>query len=89
MEGRARELIELLRLAPHPEGGHYREIFRSSRRVESERLGERSAVTTIYFLLAGGEHSRWHRIGADEIWHFYEGEPLTFSARFPELAELI
>jgi predicted cupin superfamily sugar epimerase len=69
-----------VRLKPHREGGHFSEVFRSRRRVRIEGAGgtpvERSALTTIYFLLAEGEVSRWHRLDADVIWHFYEGEPL-------------
>ena len=77
MHARAEELIRTLRLQPHREGGHFAEVFRSPRLVRppgAER--DRSALTTIYFLLAAGELSRWHRLDADEIWHFYEGAPL-------------
>jgi predicted cupin superfamily sugar epimerase len=74
---RAEELIRDLRLRRHPEGGWYDEVFRSSRPVrEPGAPRERAAVTTIYFLLAAGEVSRWHRLDADEVWHFYEGFPL-------------
>jgi len=80
VHARADELIRTLSLQPHREGGHFSEVFRSRRRVRIEGAGgtpvERSALTTIYFLLAEGEASRWHRLDADEIWHFYEGEPL-------------
>jgi predicted cupin superfamily sugar epimerase len=77
MHTRAAELIRTLALRPHPEGGHYGEVFRSPRRVRHENGGaERSALTTIYFLLTAGQHSRWHRVGADEAWHWYEGDPL-------------
>ena len=77
MHKRAQELINDLRLEPHPEGGYFREMFRSPHKVQ--RLGEsstRSALTTIYFLLVKGQHGRWHRVGSDEVWHFYEGDPL-------------
>jgi uncharacterized protein len=79
MHPRAEELIRELRLVEHPEGGHFSEVFRSPRLVRSAQAGEtagRSALTTIYFLLVAGEVSRWHRLDADEIWHFYEGSPL-------------
>jgi predicted cupin superfamily sugar epimerase len=80
VHARADELIRTLRLQPHREGGHFSEVFRSRRCVRIEGAGgtpvERSALTTIYFLLAEGEVSRWHRLDADEIWHFYEGKPL-------------
>lgn len=70
-------LIDQLDLAPHPEGGFFREIFRSDSSVQpADSRSERSALTTIYFLLARGQHSRWHRVASDEVWHFYEGDPL-------------
>ena len=75
---RVHELILELGLARHPEGGWYREVHRSTVDVHREPDGaQRSALTTIFFLLAAGEVSRWHRVaGGDEAWHFYEGEPL-------------
>lgn len=77
MAVRAAELIRTLGLRPHPEGGHYSEVFRSSLEVRvSGRETSRRALTSIYFLLASGERSRWHRVMADEAWHFYEGDPL-------------
>jgi predicted cupin superfamily sugar epimerase len=69
----AAEVVRLLDLAPHPEGGHYREIFRDPHKLESGR----AASTAIYFLLAAGERSHWHRIDAAEAWHFYAGAPLA------------
>jgi uncharacterized protein len=77
VHSRAAELIGSLGLAPHPEGGHFREIYRSDARVQAlDGRSERAALTTIYFLLAGGEMSRWHRVSSDEAWHFYEGDAL-------------
>ena len=77
MHPRAAELIALLDLRPHPEGGHFRELFRSAERVApADGRGARPALTTIYFLLAAGTHSRWHRVAGDEVWHLYEGGPL-------------
>jgi predicted cupin superfamily sugar epimerase len=75
MNQRATELIDALGLKPHPEGGHYAEIFRSPHRVQTPR-GERSALTTIDFLLVSGEFSAWHRVDSDEAWHLLEGGPL-------------
>jgi len=69
----AADVIRLLALKPHPEGGHYRETFRDARKVEAGR----AASTAIYFLLASGERSHWHRIDAVEVWHWYAGAPLT------------
>jgi len=77
VDARAAELIQILGLRPHPEGGHYGEVFRSALEVRvSDRDTSRRALTSIYFLLAAGERSRWHRVLADEAWHFYEGAPL-------------
>jgi len=63
-----------LSLEPHPEGGHYRETFRDDRKIDG-----RSASTAIYFLLARGERSHWHRVDAVEVWHHYAGAPLGLS----------
>jgi predicted cupin superfamily sugar epimerase len=67
----AADVIRLLDLKPHPEGGHFRETFRDPRCVDG-----RSVSTAIYFLLARGERSHWHRVDAAEIWHWYAGAPL-------------
>ncbi|MCA9758464.1 MAG: cupin domain-containing protein [Candidatus Eisenbacteria bacterium] len=67
----ADELIDALELEPHPEGGWFRETWRD---LPGE--GSRGAGTAIYFLLRKGEQSRWHRVDAAEIWHFYQGSPL-------------
>jgi predicted cupin superfamily sugar epimerase len=66
------EVIQALDLKPHPEGGHFRETHRDSRQVGDGR----AASTAIYFLLARGERSHWHRIDASEVWHYYAGAPL-------------
>jgi predicted cupin superfamily sugar epimerase len=77
MHPRAAELIAQLSLQPHPEGGFFREVFRSSGGVTpADGRGARTALTTIYFLLPAGAASRWHRVSSDEVWHFYEGDPL-------------
>jgi predicted cupin superfamily sugar epimerase len=77
MHPRAADLVSVLDLRPHPEGGFYREIHRSTSRVTTgDARGERAAITTIYFLLTAGAQSRWHRVDSDEVWHFYEGDPL-------------
>jgi hypothetical protein len=74
---RAEELVARLQLQPHPEGGSFRETFRSRHVVDpADRRGPRSALTVIYFLLEAGECSRWHTVGSDEAWHFCEGQPL-------------
>jgi predicted cupin superfamily sugar epimerase len=74
---RARDLIAQLQLQPHPEGGWYREVFRSTEQVMPLRGGSaRSALTSIYFLLEAAQHSRWHSVLSDEVWVHLEGSPL-------------
>jgi hypothetical protein len=68
----AAEVIRLLDLKPHPEGGHFRETFRDPYRID----GGRAASTAIYFLLARSERSHWHRVDAAEVWHWHAGAPL-------------
>jgi predicted cupin superfamily sugar epimerase len=65
----ARRIIRLLKLKPHPEGGYFRETFR-------DPDGRRAHSTAIYFLLERGQASRWHRVDAAEVWHWYGGAPL-------------
>jgi predicted cupin superfamily sugar epimerase len=73
---RAEQLIRDLGLQPHPEGGYYAEVHRSD------------AATSIYFLLAAGQVSRWHAVRSEEIWHFYEGSPLELLQLTPQGADL-
>ena len=68
----AADIIRLLDLKPHPEGGHFRETFRDTRIVE----GARAASTAIYYLLARGERSHWHKVDAVEAWLYHAGAPL-------------
>lgn len=69
----ADQIIAQLRLIPHPEGGWYRQTW-----IETGSEG-RPAGTCIYYLLADGQRSHWHRVDATEIWHFYAGAPLVLS----------
>jgi predicted cupin superfamily sugar epimerase len=69
----ADEVIKLLGLRPHPEGGHFHETFRDARTVD----GKRAVSTAVYYLLKRGERSHWHRIDAAEVWHFYGGASLS------------
>jgi predicted cupin superfamily sugar epimerase len=71
----ADEIIRLLALAPHPEGGHFREVFRD----RSTDADGRPCSTAIYYLLKAGERSHWHRVDAAEAWHFYGGSPLRLA----------
>ena len=69
------QIIDLLGMRPHPEGGHYVETFRAPMAE-----GGRPAHTAIYFLLQAGERSHWHKVvDADEIWHFHAGAPLVLT----------
>lgn len=84
-----RDWIRELGLEPHPEGGFFREIYRSGDRVPRAGLppryaGDRSMSTSIYFLLLSGQVSRLHRLRSDEIWHFYEGSPVLVHAFGPD-----
>ena len=77
----AKDLIKRLGLQPHPEGGFYREVYRSEESVAQKALpsrytGDRSFATSIYFLLTGDRFSALHRLKSDEIWHFYLGDPV-------------
>jgi len=77
MHPRAAEILEILGMRSHPEGGHYVEVFRSAHRVQVvERNVERAAITAIYFLLVADECSRWHRVLSDETWHYQEGDAI-------------
>ena len=77
----AQYYIEHLQLQPHPEGGYYKETYRSAGSIAAASLpkefgGDRSYSTAIYFLLQQGDFSGFHRIKSDECWHFYEGGSL-------------
>ncbi len=77
----AEKIIEKLGLTPHPEGGYFRETYRSPEEIDASNLGKeydgkRNYATCIYFLLTSEHFSALHRIKQDEIWHFYDGSPL-------------
>ena len=79
---RIKHLVQSLDLQPHPEGGWYRESYRSPEMIPISALPERfdsqrCFCTSIYFLLSGDEFSAFHRIKQDEVWHFYDGDALT------------
>lgn len=82
MKNRIQELVSSLDLKNHPEGGFYKETYRSKGVIPEKSLdqpiqGERSYCTGIYFLLTSDTFSAFHRINQDEMWHFYEGSSLT------------
>lgn len=66
-------LVNDLKLLPHPEGGFYREMYRSPTIVNADGLVQKSAYTSIYYLLSGNDFSSWHRIKSDETWYFHSG----------------
>lgn len=81
----AQDWIQEMNLLPHPEGGYYKEVYRSEEELIGEllpgdRSGIRSLSTAIYFLLEGNDFSAFHRIKSDEIWHFYAGASLIIYA---------
>ncbi len=81
--------IHALGLMPHPEGGFFRETYRSTEALSQAALparyqGERSVSTAIYYLLRPGDRSRLHRLRADELWHLYDGGPLTLHVLHPD-----
>jgi predicted cupin superfamily sugar epimerase len=85
----ADDVIRLLDLKPHPEGGHFRETFRDRQLLIAAGGGAgaagRAASTAIYFLLARGERSHWHRVDAVEIWHWHTGAPLELEIATPDV----
>jgi predicted cupin superfamily sugar epimerase len=85
----ARYWIEKLQLEAHPEGGYFRQTYRSDVMIAREALpagfaGARAASTAIYFLLEGENFSAFHRLRSDEVWHFYAGDPLVVHVISPE-----
>lgn len=88
-QNRKNQLIEALSLAPHPEGGYYRETYRSAINVpiheQNEAFeGPRSLSTGIYYMLGAGDFSAFHRIKSDEMWHFYDGCPILIHMIHPD-----
>ncbi len=85
----AKYWIEMLRLDPHPEGGYFRQTYKSEMLIARDALppgfsGARAASTAIYFLLDGKNFSAFHRLRSDEIWHFYAGEAVVVHAIHPD-----
>jgi predicted cupin superfamily sugar epimerase len=85
----AAELISTLELRPHPEGGHYREVYRADEQIAHDALparfgGARAHATSIYFLLARGQTSGLHAIASDELWHHYDGGALRVVTLAPD-----
>ena len=76
-ENHAGYWVEKLRLQPHPEGGYYKEVYRSADEVSVTRSdGNKNAITSIYYLLEKNDFSAFHRISSDEIWYFHKGDAL-------------
>ena len=89
MQPTAKYWITKLALQPHPEGGYFREIYRSAERIPATALptryrGPRHFSTSIYFLLAATQISTLHRLASDEQWHFYDGGPLLLAMIAPD-----
>ncbi|TBN04882.1 cupin domain-containing protein [Hyunsoonleella flava] len=86
---KVQDIINQLQLKPHPEGGYFKETYRSTgiipqKCLDSEFIGDRTYCTGIYFLLTSDTFSAFHRINQDEMWHFYKGSPLTLHMISPE-----
>lgn len=78
----ATDWIKKLELLPHPEGGYYKEVYRSDEKITknglpSRYLSERTFATSIYYLLQSGQFSSFHKLKSDETWHFYSGSPIA------------
>ncbi len=89
MQHTVSELVERFEMLPHPEGGYYKEMYRSSEKIKQNALpakfsGDRSFSTAIYFLLEQGNFSAFHRIQSDECWHFYAGQTLHVHMIHPD-----
>jgi predicted cupin superfamily sugar epimerase len=89
VEKNAQYWIDRLELSPHPEGGHYRQTYKSDLTIVRSALptgfnGDLAASTAIYFLLDGRNFSAFHRIASDELWHFYAGRTLVVYVIDPE-----
>ena len=89
MNSKADSLIKQLDLTDHPEGGYYREIYRSNGTINPEADEKtypagRNFFTSIYYLLEGNNTSSFHRIKSDETWHFYSGSPATIHIIHPD-----
>lgn len=86
----AEEIIDLLKLQPHPhEGGYFYETYRSDEKIDRDCLpgrydGARAISTAIYYMLTPDTHSAWHRLRSDEIFHFYLGDPVTMFNLLPD-----
>jgi uncharacterized protein len=86
LTARAAELVAILGMQPHPEGGHYAEVFRSPQQVTpADGRPARQALTSIDFLLSRGQFSAWHRVASDEAWHLLEGGALRLWLAPPTL----
>lgn len=88
MENYIKELVQKFDLLPHPEGGFYKEVYRSEGVIAQSQLGhqfsgDRNYCTSIYFLLTSANFSGFHRIKQDEVWHFYQGSPLQIHVIHP------
>lgn len=80
----AQRVVDLLDLEPHPEGGAFRETYRSELKCENANGEERNVGTAIYFLVEGGQVTKWHRVLNDEVWHYYSGETVVLELISPD-----
>ena len=78
-----KKIVDFYKMEPHPEGGWYKETYRSKEIVTLENLGERNLMTSIYFLLESHQTSNFHIIKSDELWFYHSGSPLTVHCIYP------
>ena len=81
---RAQKVVDQLNLEPHPEGGAFRETYRSALTCTNKEGEERNVSTAIYFLVEGGNVTKWHRVLNDEVWHYYSGETVVLELISPD-----
>lgn len=89
MNKKAEYWINKLNLTKHPEGGHFKEVYRADELINNKFLperytGDRNYSTSIYFLLEGEDKSHFHKLKSDEIWHFYEGSSVSVYIIYPD-----
>lgn len=91
MHAEIKKIIRQLELLPHPEGGFYKETWRSSESIKRKDNSVRPTGTAIYFLIPEGVKTHWHKVKSAEMWHFYSGDPLVLEIenKEDELEEIV
>ena len=79
----AKKIVDFYKMESHPEGGWYKETYRSNTKTSIDNLGQRNLMTSIYFLLESHQTSNFHKIKSDELWFYHSGSPLTVHCIYP------